>query len=93
MESSASTHLLEESRFEIRIGEHLAVLDYCITGDSMTIHHTFVPPELRGKGLAAVLAEAALNFAKASELKVTPQCSYIATYIEQTQSRKPYYGL
>jgi len=93
MEPSASTHLLEESRFAIRIGEHLAVLDYCITGDSMTIHHTLVPPELRGKGLAAVLAEAALNFAKTSGLKVIPQCSYISTYIKRTQSRKPQDGL
>jgi predicted GNAT family acetyltransferase len=76
-------HMPTDSRFEIRIGEHRALLEYQIADDTMTITHTFVPTELRGKGLAAILAEAALGFAKVSNLKVIPECSYIAVYMKR----------
>ena len=83
MEDSEVIHSKEAFRFEILVGTHCALLEYQITENNMTIHHTFVPPELRGRGLAAQLAEAALNYAKQAELTVIPQCSYIAAYMER----------
>ena len=41
-------------RFELRIDGHLAVLDYVEQGDNvLAFTHTFVPPELRGRNVAA----------------------------------------
>jgi predicted GNAT family acetyltransferase len=84
MKADEVIHLPENSRFEIRVGAHVALLEYQIMGDSITMHHTFVPVELRGKNLASLLADAALEFAKASKLKVIPQCSYIEAYMKRT---------
>ncbi|MDQ8193246.1 GNAT family N-acetyltransferase [Coraliomargarita sp. SDUM461004] len=83
METYQVTHLANKSRFEIRIGTLVAKLEYQITNGNMTIHHTFVPTELRGQKLAEKLAAAALEFARQSRLKVVPQCSYIEAYIRR----------
>jgi predicted GNAT family acetyltransferase len=45
--------------------------------------HTFVPGELRGRGLAEQLVRAALEHARAEKLRVVPACSYVAKYIER----------
>jgi predicted GNAT family acetyltransferase len=37
---------------------------------------------MRGKGLAESLVRAALAWARAEKLKVVPQCSYVARFIE-----------
>ncbi|MGJ8652154.1 MAG: GNAT family N-acetyltransferase [Opitutaceae bacterium] len=76
-------HLIEKSCFEIRHREALAHLDYRLDSRVMTIHHTFVPPELRGQSIAGKLAGAAFEFAQAEGLKVVPQCSYIGVYAKR----------
>lgn len=73
----------KESSFEIELEAAKAVLDYQIADGHMTITHTYVPPEMRGMGIAAKLADAALGFAENSGLKVIPQCSYIAVYMKR----------
>ncbi len=85
MEDFKVIHSIEVTRFEIQIEAHCARLEYEIAENSMTIHHTFVPPELRGKGLAAKLAEAALDYAEATGLTVVSRCSYIDRYLERRQ--------
>jgi predicted GNAT family acetyltransferase len=45
--------------------------------------HTFVPPVLNGQGLAAILTEAALRLAQKERVKIVPQCSYVARWIER----------
>ena len=47
------------------------------------LDHTFVPPELNGQGLAAILTEAALALAKKDKVRIVPQCSYVARWIER----------
>jgi predicted GNAT family acetyltransferase len=88
MISDMNAHLVihhpKDSRFEIKIDNHVALLEYKITDKSINIYHTFVPTELRGKGLAAKLAQAALEYAKTAHLEVIPQCSYIETYMKRT---------
>lgn len=76
-------HIKDQNKFEIKTGEHTAELIYRLnsTDATMEIHRTFVPDELRGKGLAASLNKAALAFAEENKLKVIPSCSYTAAYI------------
>ena len=58
--------------------------------DSVTLDYykTYVPNELRGKGIAGKIVEAALNYARENNLKIIPSCSYVDTFIE----RHPDYG-
>lgn len=78
-----ATHLPKHSRFEISSEAGTAHLDYLIDGSNMTIHHTFVPPAFRGKGYAALLANAAFEYAKQSKLTIIPECSYIESYLKR----------
>jgi len=48
-----------------------------------TIHHTFVPVELRGRNFAGHLAKAAFDHARTEGFKIIPRCSYIARYAER----------
>ncbi|MBW9214951.1 N-acetyltransferase [Mumia sp. zg.B53] len=43
--------------------------------------HTEVKPELSGRGLAAVVAKAALDDIRAKGWKVVATCPYIASYV------------
>jgi len=58
-----------------------ALLSYRVEGGRYVFDHTFVPPELRGGGVAGQLAKAALEHARAEGWTVVPDCSYIEKYI------------
>ena len=45
--------------------------------------HTGVPPEFRGQGVAALLVEAGLAWARAQGFRVVPACSYVDLYIQR----------
>lgn len=46
-------------------------------GDVLAADHTFVPPELRGKGVAGQLVEALVADARDQGFKIRPVCSYV----------------
>lgn len=79
----AVEHFIENSCFEVRCGEAVAHLDYDLVDAVMTIHHTFVPPELRGQNIAGLLAGAAFEYARIEGLKIVPQCSYIGVFAKR----------
>jgi uncharacterized protein len=73
-------------RFELKVdGADGAVceLDYQRVDGRVVFTHTGVPAALQGRGLAAVLVEAGLAWARREGHKVTPACSYVARYIER----------
>ena len=70
-------------RFEARVDGHLAVAEYERDGASLILTHTFVPPELRGRGLAEKLVRPALEYARNEGLAVVPACSYVAAFIQR----------
>jgi predicted GNAT family acetyltransferase len=70
-------------RFVVMIDGHLAHADYQLDGERMICTHTFVPPELRGHGLAEHLVRAALAEARQRGWRVVPACSYVAAFIER----------
>ena len=79
------THHAAASRYEATVAGYLSVADYELVGNVMTMTHTVVPPELRGRGIAELLVRAALADARAANLKVQPACSYVAKFIERHQ--------
>jgi predicted GNAT family acetyltransferase len=82
-------HNPAQHRFEARLApesglaEHLAVCEYRQLGALLVLHHTEVPPQLQGQGLAAELVAAALEWARAHGLRVRPSCSYVALYMHR----------
>ena len=77
-------HDIENQRFFTIFEGNEAYLKYIITGEkTINMIKTYVPPELRGKGIAAKVVQAGLLFAQKNNYKVIPTCSYVDTYIEQ----------
>lgn len=74
-------HDAATGRFAISVDGHLAVADYALADERMIFTHTFVPPALRGRGLAEVLVRAGLAEARARGRRVVPQCSYVAAFL------------
>ncbi|SRR5258708_25012429 len=73
----------DANRFEMDIGEELAVVDYHLGTGKMVITHTFVPPAARGQGVAEKLVRSALEAARTEGLSVVPECSYVAAFIKR----------
>lgn len=68
-------------RYAAAVGAQVAVVDYELVDGRQVFTHTFVPPELRGRGLAEVMVRQALAEARAAGRRVVPACSYVATFI------------
>jgi uncharacterized protein len=76
-------HDTRAQQFRIDEGASAAVLQYRRTGPRITFLHTFVPEEMRGRGVAQQLAHAGLEHAKAESLEVEPLCTFVQSYLKQ----------
>jgi predicted GNAT family acetyltransferase len=79
IERDAASH-----RFTLSSGAAAAVLDYR-EHDSRTLeyYHTFVPPAMRGRGVASRLVAHALRYALEQRLAVIPTCPFVAAFIRR----------
>ena len=76
-------HNTAQQRFEAHVDGLLCRCDYRMSGTTMMIVHTEVPPRLEGRGIAAALVRAAFAHAAAAGLKVVPACSYVRAYVRR----------
>jgi len=81
-------HEKENERFIIYIECKEVYVEYTMAGNEIKLYHTFTDPALRGKGLAAQVVRAALEFAKESKMKVIPTCSYVRAFIAKNDEYK-----
>ncbi|MCQ9615679.1 N-acetyltransferase [Paenalcaligenes niemegkensis] len=81
-------HNVDQQRFEILEDNVTCVLDYRLSNNVLTVTHTGVPQVVGGRGVAADLTAAALEYVKNHNLKVIPQCSYTAAYINRHPEHK-----
>jgi predicted GNAT family acetyltransferase len=70
-------------RFAVVVEGFDAFVDYTREGNVLAINHTLVPPEIGGRGVAAQLMQATLEFARTEGLKVDPRCSYAEAYLRR----------
>lgn len=75
-------------RFTTTVDGVDCLLEYHLAASVMTITHTGVPAAVGGRGIAAALARAALDAARANGWRVVPACSYVAAWV----SRHPEYA-
>ena len=76
-------HLPQHHCFQAVVDGQRCVVDYRLSGSLLTITHTFVPPAVEGRGIAAQLTQAVLDHARAQQLKVAPMCSYARAYMRR----------
>ncbi len=77
------THDAEKHQFAANIDDNVGSLKYNIIDSTVWEYYsTYVPPNLRGKGVAQALAKYALSYARDNNLKIKPTCSFIKTYID-----------
>lgn len=82
-DSQSVQHDAGRHLYEVTVEGHRSVCEYEDVGGRRVFTHTFVPVELRGRGIAEQLVRAALADARAAGLKVVPACSYVARFIER----------
>lgn len=69
------------SRFELDTGDGIAVANYHASPGVLTLYHTEVPRQLRGRGIASRLIHDALMQARAERLKIVPRCDFVRHYL------------
>jgi len=70
-------------RFEADVEGGVAYCSYRREGDVLHFHHTEVPREAEGRGVAGALVRAAFAHAAANGLRVVPECSYVRGYMRR----------
>lgn len=76
-------HEPRAARFVTIVDGVLARLDYQLGEGTLAITHTVVPPAIGGRGIAAALVRAAVEFARDSGLKVIPACAYAEAWLRR----------
>ncbi|MGS0676224.1 GNAT family N-acetyltransferase [Shewanella sp. 0m-4] len=88
---SEVVHLVDESRFVINLDGAQAVLAYELFDNSSAdsparrcnFNNTYVPPELRGKGLAEKLVRNGLRWAKSQGFEIEASCWYVQKFLSK----------
>jgi predicted GNAT family acetyltransferase len=81
-------------RIEIERDGEVAFLGYQTYPDGwISLLHTWVPPVLRGRGIANELAQKALEFAKDNGLKVEVICPVVFHFLAKHPEYKPLVGI
>lgn len=71
------------SRFEVQVEGKLSLVDYIKQENVLVVTHTGVPAELEGRGIAAALTKALLEYVRENNLKVRPVCPYTKAYVQK----------
>ena len=67
-----------------RDGKRLAEMTYTIAGSRVIIDHTTVDDALRGTGAGKKLVEAAVQWARAENVKLLPLCPFAKSVFDKT---------
>ena len=74
---------LNQQQFEVQADGELAVLQYRFHDKLLWLMHTDVPKKLEGHGVASLLAHTALEWARATNIKVKVICPFVAIYLKR----------
>ena len=76
-------HEPSQSRFVLHEQDGTAELTYTVSDHVVTVTHTFVPSEWRGRGVAALLMRALLGWVEQENLRVRGECSYAVVFLDR----------
>lgn len=88
MTTAVIIHHPDQQCFVLEWQGQQARLDYqLLTATQVDFNHTYVPPELRGQGLAEQLVQAGLRWAAQQNLQVHASCWYVAKVIRANAAK------
>ena len=76
-------HNPAQKRFEMQLGDQIAMVKYILGSSEIIFTHTEVPQAFEGQGLASKIAKVAVEYAKAQGLRIRPLCPYMSAYIKR----------
>lgn len=79
--ASEATHDTDFDRFSLKEDGQAVYVSYSLRDGVLDLRHTYTPPELRGRGLASKVVQAAFEYARENGLKVKPTCTYVQAYV------------
>ena len=83
-----------KGQFEIERYGETARLAYEVDSEGwISLLHTFVPPALRGRGIANDLARMGLDYAREHQLKVEVVCPVVFHFTTKHPEYKPLLGI
>jgi predicted GNAT family acetyltransferase len=74
-----------ELRYELRVDDRdevVGLIRYRLEPGRVVLVHTDIAPAYEGRGLGSELIAAALADIRARDLRVVPQCPFVAAYVE-----------
>ncbi len=77
---------ISRQRFETMEDDNLCYLEYRLSNTEMSLIHTFVPFQFRGKGIAADLVRSAISYAEGNGFTIIPVCPYVEAYLKRNKS-------
>ena len=90
---SKDANKVTRSRFEIEERGEAAYLEFDTDSHGwMTMWHTEVPPAMRGRGVAAELAQTAFEYAKQNNLRVDVICPLAADFASKHPEYSSFIG-
>lgn len=69
-----------QQRFEMSVGDLLAVAYYRLDGEKVILNHTEVPHQISGQGIGSKLAEGTFSLIRTSGRKAVVQCSFMSKW-------------
>jgi predicted GNAT family acetyltransferase len=72
----------------LRDGARLAEMTYTVAGSRVIIDHTQVDDALRGTGTGAKLVAAAVEWARAEQVRLMPLCPFARSVFDKTPDYK-----
>lgn len=72
-----------DKRFELKVGNYTAFIDYKEHGQKIWLIHTESPVELQGKGAATAVIEKTLSYIENNGYKLIPLCPLVAAYLKR----------
>jgi predicted GNAT family acetyltransferase len=72
-----------QSRFELNIGGHIAYLTYERSPNTLTLVHTEVPAEIRGRHIGERLVQAALAIGRSEARRLVVVCPFARAYVRR----------
>lgn len=81
MYDSKVVHHPDTNTFCLETEGHTAYVEYAIHDGELDILHTVVPPELSGRGIAALLVKHTYDYAREKGLTPAATCSYAKTWL------------
>jgi len=84
MESEVLVNRTDDGgEFYVMVEGKKATLTFILRDKELVTNSTYTPPELRGKGIAARLVEAAIDYSRKNGLGIYPVCSYVVEYFKR----------